>query len=165
MKHHILSFLTVSGLLLGLFFLIQSLRTGEGQAMASSTGVAAKAISEDLRHSSAEKRSIRRVVMKSPEGLMQLSGRDVQAVLQKPELVRKDLPTVVWQYRNESCVLDVYFTTSSPKASQAPVVHYEVRARNKALQDADVQGVCVRDLVRARAGGNLVNIDALYKAD
>ena len=96
---------------------------------------------------------------------MTLSAMDVRAVLNQPELIRRDLPTVVWQYRNQDCVLDVYFTTASPKADKAPVAHYEVRARRKDVADEDVQNICIQNLIRERAGQNFVNLDALYKAN
>ena len=95
-----------------------------------------------------------------------LTGREIRAVFNQPELVRRDEPTVVWQYRNESCVLDVYFTTRQTKVAKAPVVHYEIRAREIGVDDEAVQGTCIPDMVRSRAQGiNFVNLDALYKAN
>lgn len=164
MKHQILSFLGACALILGVFIVVKSLRVQDGQAMASSANVAVKSIEDGARLSSAEKRRIRHVMMKDG-GIETLNGRDVRAVLKQPELVRMDLPTVVWQYRNDFCVLDVYFTASSPKVLKSPVVHYEVRARQNDVADEEVSGVCVEKLVREKAAGqNFVNLDAFYKS-
>lgn len=165
MKRKILSFGLASVVILGLFVLIHSVRQGEGEALASSSPLAGKTIEDGARYSAVQKRAIRRAVMNDASALMELNGLDVRAVLNQPGLVRRDLPTVVWQYRNEACVLDIYFTTASAKASKAPVAHYEVRARQKGVADEDVQGVCVQSLVRERAGQNFVNFDALYKSN
>jgi len=165
MKRKMLSFGMACVAILGLFVLIHSLRQGEGEALASSSSVSGKTIEDGARYSALQKRAIRRAVMVDADELMGLNGRDVRAVLNQPELVRRDLPTVVWQYRNEACVLDVYFTTASAKASKAPVAHYEVRARQKGVADEDIGAVCVQSLIRERAGQNFVNLDALYKAN
>ncbi len=165
MKRKILSSLMAGGVMLGLFVLIHGLRQGEGEALASSSSVSGKEIADGARYSAVQKRGIRRAVMANPDELMSLNGRDVRAVLNQPGLVRRDLPTVVWQYRNEACVLDVYFTTASAKATKAPVAHYEIRARQKGVTDEDVQDVCVQSLVRERAGQSFVNLDALYKSN
>ncbi len=165
MKRKILSFLMAGGVILGLFVLIHGLRQGEGEALASSSSIAGKTIEDGARYSATRKRSIRRAVMSNADEFMSLNGRDVRAVLNQPELIRRDLPTVVWQYRNDACVLDVYFTTASAKAAKAPVAYYEVRARQKGVADEDVQGICVESLIRERAGQNLVNLEALYKAN
>ena len=165
MQRKILSLLMAGAVILGLFILIHGLRQGEGEAMASSSSVSGKTIEDGVRYSATRKRSIRRAVMRSADEFMSLNGRDVRAVLNQPGLIRRDLPSVVWQYRNESCVLDIYFTTSSAKASAAPVSYYEIRARQKDVADEDVQGVCIESLVRERAGQSFVNLDAFYKAD
>lgn len=162
MSYKKLSFACFCIAVLGVFLLVKAFKGHDGQAIAapSISGVAYK-----THYSQSDKRALRRQVMYKAGGLSYLNGRDVQAILKTPELVRQDLPTVIWQYRNEMCVLDVYFTTNEPKAFKAPVVHYEVRARNSALRDEDVQDACINDLVRERAGQSLFNLQALYKAN
>ena len=164
MKPERLSFLIALFVVLGLFFAVHSFKAGDGQAQASSVGLTAKLIGEDARYSAAERRSFRRTVLSMPDGLLSLNGGQVRAVFNQPELVRRDLPTIVWQYRNAQCVLDVYFTARAQVAA-TPVVHYEVRARGKDARDEDVQGRCLQALVRERAGARLVTIDRFYKAD
>ena len=165
MMHRRLSFAVAVLAVLGLFIAIQALKQDEGQALASSSAaLGVDALDEDARYSSTKKRMLRRALMADDAELLTLNGRDVREILRVPELVRRDLPTVVWQYRNEGCVLDLYFTTSDPQALKAPVVHYEVRARQTSGA-ALSQAACLQSLVRARAGQNFVRLDALYKAD
>lgn len=166
MKHETLSFGLALAAILVVFFTIQSFKGTEGQAQAAATGLAGKTIGQDAMLSASDKRAIRRTIMNSPRGIMELNGREVRAVLNQPELVRRDEPTVVWQYRNESCVLDVYFTTRHSKVAASPVAHYEIRAREVGVEDDAVQATCVADMVRERTGGvNFVNLDGIYKAN
>ena len=159
-----LSFLIALAVVLGLFFTVHSFKGDEGQAQASSVGVVAKSIERDVRYSASEKRSLRRAVLGAPDGLLALNGGQVRAVFNQPELVRRDLPTIVWQYRTSECVLDVYFTTRAQVAA-TPVAHYEVRARGKGVADEDVHKSCLQTLVRERAGVNFVKLDGFYKAN
>lgn len=66
----------------------------------------------------------------NPQNLYQLSGRDVSLMLAKPDLERHDYPSVVWQYRTQSCVLDVYYTEGQGSdLAQTQVQHFEIRPR------------------------------------
>jgi hypothetical protein len=60
-----------------------------------------------------------------PADLVGLDGPSLETLLGKPGLVRRDYPAEVWQYRNPSCVLDVYFYTD---AARLTVTHAEARA-------------------------------------
>jgi hypothetical protein len=60
-----------------------------------------------------------------PVDLVGLDGPSLETLLGKPGLVRRDYPAEVWQYRNPSCVLDVYFYTD---AARLTVTHAEARA-------------------------------------
>src|SRR5690606_6876912 len=163
MKRQFLSFLMAGAGVFGFFVLIHSIPHKERQAFASSPSVAANMSGED--YSASQKRAIRKKISARADNVMDFSGRDIVAVLSAPELIRRDLPTVIWQYRNAECVLDLYFTTAQPSAMQAPVAHYEVRAREKGVADEDVQNSCVKDIIRARSGVNLVKVSAFYKAN
>lgn len=111
-----------------------------------------------------KRRSLRRAVSESPDNLLYMNGQEVLAILKQPEMVRRDAPTTVWQYRNESCVMDVYFTTADESAKQAPVVHYEIRSRMGGMfDDAVEKAACVRAFVRAHSGLHLFNLQAFYK--
>ncbi|HOO81044.1 MAG TPA: hypothetical protein PK513_00885 [Alphaproteobacteria bacterium] len=161
-----LNLLIVLFVIVGFFFAIHSLKQDYGQAQAAS-GLAGKMIVRDAEYSRADKRALRRVMLGGSESLLSLSARDVRVVLSQPELVRRDLPTVIWQYRNKVCVLDVYFTVADgvKKVSEAPVAHYEVRARQKGMSDQDVQEECLENLVRANAEARFVRLDGFYKSN
>lgn len=74
--------------------------------------------------------SLRAFVRSNPDNILRMVGRDISVLLEEPELVRADFPTVVWQYRKDNCVLDVYFASSAEDVLDAPVVHYEARYRD-----------------------------------
>lgn len=159
------SFLIASTVLVVSFFVIHSIRHNEGQAQAAAGAVSAGILARDVEYSRSDRRAVRRAMLSGDEYLLGLSGADVRAVLNQPELVRRDLPTVVWQYRNDSCVLDLYFKAVSAKVSMSPVVYYEVRARQKNVTDAAVQDGCLKNLVRARAGSRFVSLAGFYKSN
>lgn len=164
MNRETLSFLIASIIMLGVFLTYKAMQPAPGRAYAS-ISPSAGITPEDHDYSSANKREIRRTMLDNPENVLQLTGRDIVEVLAAPELIRRDAPTIIWQYRNAECVLDLYFTTAQATALDAPVMHYEIRARAaKGVEDKDVQGGCVSEMVKANSGLNLVNIDAFYKA-
>lgn len=59
-----------------------------------------------------------------PDRLMGLSQDAVGARLGQPELVRKEAPAEIWQYRTRDCVLDVFFY---PAEGAREVLHLDVR--------------------------------------
>ena len=124
-----------------------------------------KQFERDAQNSVSQKRGFRRAVLNNHENMMTLTGGQVRSILNQPELVRRDLPTVVWQYRTDECVLDVYFTSSTTRLDNTPVAHYEVRGREDAKEYAADQ--CLGTLIRANAGHglNFASIEAMYKAD
>ena len=100
----------------------------DGAAYASIAGSALNA-----HHMTPEERSrIKAALKTNPDHLLDLSGADIHFVLKDPELTRREAPTIVWQYRTASCVLDLYFVTQKDDASVAPVSYYEVRPRGGA---------------------------------
>jgi len=107
--------------------------------------------------------SLRREVAFSPDTILDIKGRDVHKIFNTPELVRRDLPTVIWQYRNEACVLDVYFTAASADVMKAPVVHYEMRERAFEGGKVGDQKACANSLMSRGASFKLLNFSALYK--
>jgi hypothetical protein len=112
-----------------------------------------------------QKRHIRRAVISEPKNLLKLHGFSVMAALDKPEIIRKDLPAVVWQYRHNACVLDIYFNTKNDKAEHAAVVHYEMRSRTAdASHDAPDEKACLRDIIENGAETQMVGVSAFYKS-
>ncbi len=65
------------------------------------------------------------LTMVAPADLTGLDGPSVERLFGKPGLVRRDYPAEVWQYRNATCVLDVYLY---PDKDHLTVTHAEARA-------------------------------------
>ncbi len=96
-------------------------------------------------------RSVQETVASEPETLLKLAGEDVRLILAAPDLQRVDAPSVIWQYRTASCVLDVYFTTDADaSADRADVAYYEVRSRASG-EGAPDAGSCIQGLYQERA--------------
>lgn len=147
-----------------LFVLLQFFAADRRDALASSSSFNGRMIVEDGRYTLPQKRQIRQMVLRDQKELLNLTGSEIRAILDQPELVRRDAPTTVWQYRNDSCVVDLYFTTPSPKALKAPVVHYEARARHDDVTDEFAQTNCVQSLVRDTAPSRFVSFESIYKS-
>lgn len=163
MKSKFLSFVIAVFLMIGIFSAYRGIEASIRPAHAAGAELAAHAIEEAAAISPQRRRALRRAISADSKNLLDQPGYFIRAVLSEPELVRSDEPTVVWQYRNASCVLDLYYTTRQKSALKAPVVHYEIRAREKGVRDEDVRKSCVRDLVRAHSGINLVRLDSFYR--
>lgn len=89
-------------------------------------------------------RKLRRAVSKNPDKLLRMTGGELALALKEPELVRSDFPTVVWQYRNEQCILDVYYASMEEDVSEAPIIHYEIRAREEGSSGEDISKSCIK---------------------
>ena len=76
-----------------------------------------------------------------PDRLVGLPPLEVTALLGEPGFLRRDGPSELWQYRGETCVLDIFLHKD---ANGARVTHVEMRGRSVAR--ADVDG-CWRTLV------------------
>lgn len=81
-----------------------------------------------------------------PERLAGLTAADVSALLGPPGFVRRDPPAEVWQYRTDSCVLDLFLYAD---AADRPlrVDHFEFRGRTVAGVAA---AECYRELLVVR---------------
>lgn len=165
MKREVLSFLIATVFVASVFLANYALKRNDGQAHASTAGVSAALMRDNREVPNAHKRALRQKINANPDNILDLSGREIYSVFSRPELVRTDAPTTVWQYRTSFCVLDIYYTTREKTPLRSPAVHYEIRAREKGVSDESIRQACVRDLVRANAGVNLVNINAVYKAN
>ena len=67
----------------------------------------------------------------APPAADDLLGSDsakLETWLGKPRMIRHDDPAQVWQYRNKSCMLDVYLY---PAEDRLKVAHAEARAQAK----------------------------------
>jgi|GEM_PF-1717009 len=87
--------------------------------------------------------------------LLGLTIDDVKSALSRPQLMRRDGPIEIWQYRTANCVLDLYFDT---RGDAATVAHYELRAREKAMMVSEGLGLhmvnqksCMKNLLNGQS--------------
>lgn len=87
-----------------------------------------------------------------PASLNGMDAARLSAMLGEPELHRQEPPAEVWQYRTDSCVLDVFLY---PEGGQHRVVHSEARPRTgTGTVDA---GRCLGALAHRRPGPHSAN--------
>lgn len=84
------------------------------------------------------------VINDDPQQLMGLGPRALRTLLGEPELVRREAPAEIWQYRGEACVFDVFLYDT---AGQRKVTYIE--ARDGAAQQIETRA-CLNGLLRAR---------------
>lgn len=103
----------------------------------------------DISVSDAERmgRQLAAQVKGNPAALLKLKGAQISMIFNKPGLQRHEGTMNVWQYRTNSCVLDLYVADGG----RGPVVHYETRARVKASRSDDdaMDNTAARDCVRS----------------
>ena len=83
----------------------------------------------------------------NPAALLKLKGAQINFLFSTPGLQRHEGEMNVWQYRTDSCVLDLYVADGG----RGNVVHYETRARVKASHsdEGDMDVAAARDCVRS----------------
>lgn len=106
---------------------------------------------------------IRRALNSNFDNISKLQGATVRAALDAPEMVRADLPTVVWQYRSDQCVLDIYFKSEEEVADFANVVHYEMRHRDATSSNFAGEQKCLRSIMPYSAMPRMMGVSAIYK--
>lgn len=158
MRKDYVSFLAAMGLALGFFILYKANHAGH-YALASPYGYTGA-----IGASHQERMNTLKEIRKNPDYLLKIKGQQVLALFFEPELVREELPTVIWQYRTEECVLDVYFSTAKNDPMFSPVVHYELRARDSEISDAELRATCINALLYERNSPRMVDVSAFYKA-
>jgi hypothetical protein len=84
------------------------------------------------------------IINDDPQQLMGIEPGALGAILGEPELTRREAPAEIWQYRNDSCVLDVFLYDT---AGRREVTYVE--ARDGAAQRMDARA-CLNTLLRAR---------------
>jgi len=81
-----------------------------------------------------------------PAQFLKLDRQQVSLALAKPDLERIESHMAAWQYRSESCVLDLYFDNRD-----GVIKHYEFRPRN--IHDAEDEfsdWACLQQLYQSR---------------
>lgn len=91
-------------------------------------------------------------MLQSSDNIKKLEARDIKLALSAPDFSRKDGRNNIWQYRTESCVLDIHW---QEKKSSAPVSHFEFRQRRSALNGTQavidpVEWQCVQSIIQDR---------------
>jgi len=133
------------------------------QALASLSEGEANA--QMVNYKPARKRHLSARLRQDVNQILDLSGHDIVQIFDEPELVRQDLPTTIWQYRNESCVMDVYFTVDNVNdVARANVAHYEVRRRDTRADEKVTANDCMQELVAHDTMISLIDINAIFKA-
>lgn len=84
------------------------------------------------------------IINDDPRQLLGLGPGALRAILGKPELVRREAPAEIWQYRNENCVFDVFLYDD---AGRREVTYIE--ARDGAAQKIEPRA-CLNELLRTR---------------
>lgn len=110
-------------------------------------------------------RYIQRALGARHDNLFKLRAAAVRTAFGEPELVRADMPTIVWQYRSRSCVLDVYFKTEDADVDYAPVVYYEMRSRQtgaSATQPREQE--CMNSILPSVNTPYMLSVSAFYKS-
>lgn len=157
MRNKTLSFLIAAGVMIFVvssFYMIKHKIGGEALASVYTENFGAK-------------RTARVAVLKkishNPDAVLNLTGQDIQAALKAPGLIRRDLPTIIWQYRSDSCVLDIYFKATSDNVEQMKASHYEMRQRQGHAENFE-KIECANSIARTQSGMRMVDIKAIYKA-
>ncbi len=163
MRNKILSLGIACGVMLGAWVVYHVVNNGsENQAFAAA-GINGAGVIDDARKEDG-RTALRRSIAHNSDEIINLTGQHLRSVLQEPGLVRRDSPITIWQYRNSSCVLDVYFKTTKSDASFAPVAHYEMRARETGASNQDVSATCLPSLLRDKHAFKMVGVNSFYKA-
>lgn len=83
-----------------------------------------------------------------PEQLIKMTRDDLNGLLGQPDLVRRESPAEIWQYRGKDCVLDVFLYNEDNKPDSPFKVVYS-EARDLDAQNSD-QRRCLNELLRAQ---------------
>ena len=79
-----------------------------------------------------------------PERFLGLGTAALAQELGEPQLLRREAPAEIWQYRGEGCILDLFLY---PEAGSLKVTHIE--ARDKKAESYETKD-CLRQLIEAR---------------
>lgn len=119
---------------------------GETQAETSSSQPTGE--SAPIQESAVPKTPALPEIDDDPEQLITMTRDDLNGLLGQPDLVRRENPAEIWQYRGKDCVLDVFlYNEDGQPDSPFKVVYSE--ARDLEAQNSD-QRRCLNELLRAQ---------------
>ena len=75
------------------------------------------------------RQALKALVRRKADALGTMQGRDIRLVLGNPQQVRRDHGVHVWQYRTDSCVLDIYMRKTGGQGAKLQAAHHDIRKR------------------------------------
>ena len=139
--------------------------SGEERNQAHASLNDGEGMGEMVNYKPARKRHLSARLRQDVDQILDLKGHDIVQIFDEPELVRSELPTTIWQYRNDSCVMDVYFTVENINdVARSNVAHYEVRKRDTRDDGNLAVDDCMQDLIAHDTMISLIDINAIFKA-
>ena len=120
----------------------------------------AEAQSDDFRPARGYVASARKFVAGEPQSLTKLSEREIAYLFGKPSLERRDADARIWQYRTDSCVVDVYLYKNDAQNNEYSVSYVDFRSGDELKIGGPIaekpateknQSRCLRKLVSAGA--------------
>lgn len=90
-----------------------------------------------------------KLIKKDPEYILQAKARDIQEIFKTPRLSRVDNPSLIWHYKSEQCIMDVYFSTQDDQENPSLLPVRYVEFRDSLGQNLDLvqQESCVKGLI------------------
>jgi hypothetical protein len=83
------------------------------------------------------------------DALQNLTGNQVRALLGTPSFMRSDSPAEMWQYRTDSCTLDLFLYENLDTGIPS-VAHYGIRLQpGQALTKTECYGIVVKESTQA----------------
>ncbi|TQV79881.1 hypothetical protein [Denitrobaculum tricleocarpae] len=119
-----------------------------GEASAETSGPEAADGKAPVQESAVPKAPALPDVDDNPEQLLTMTRDDLNGLLGQPDLVRRENPAEIWQYRGKNCVLDLFlYNEEDNPDSPFKVVYSEARDLNAQKTD---QRSCLGALLRAQ---------------
>lgn len=116
-----------------------------------------------LRKTRSEIRSLARAIYKDASEIQGQPLSHFVQIFYHPELIRSEGSMVLWQYRNEECVMDIYFETHEHKKGSETVKYFETRSRNPHLFPEQDSVQCVHSLLRTAHRPRMVDVSSIFK--
>lgn len=108
---------------------------------------------ENLQQNFSQKKNILQdFIQSNPDNFLKLEGQEIATLFEVPELAWSEPPTMVWQYKAQECVLDIYMASMDNNIATAPIVHYEARDfQGQVYQDVSK---CISQIVLRKTNYN-----------
>lgn len=105
-----------------------------------------------------------RSISANPDNIVGVAARDIHILFGNSEFIRQEGSVAIWQYANDTCVMDIFFESHEGRPEDlAPAAYYEIRSASQTKEPLD-KVACVRDLLNGNAGPYMVGVGAFYKS-